>query len=223
MKRLLGFFAVIAALMTYSQPSHAQATSAEMQAFPPPVAEYAQTKNIGYVGDYGYYLVPTVSLVGGGATATDYTYVRYTGVSGKKVWIYGSWGNTPIPAAVGNTDACGHAHNNFGVWGRYEFKLLPNIPPVSGWTFLGGGSQSGQRDSNGKCVLKADNPYKTIDNGRFGWGQDFLQLDLNKLYYIKELVIGVQSNTHGWGSCSVPSGSFKACKEPSWSILYTLP
>jgi hypothetical protein len=222
MKRVLGFLAVTVALLTDSQPSQAQATKSEMLAFPmPPASGYAQTKNFSYVGDYGYYLVPPVAQPGGGVTATDYTYVRYTGVTGKKVWIYGSWGNTAIPAAVGNTDACGHTHNSFGVWGRYEFQLTGLT--LKGWTFLGGGSQSGQRDSNGKCVLKVDNPYKAIDNGRFSWGQDFLQLDLTQSTYIKELVIGVQSNTHGWGTCSVSPNAFKACKEPAWSIAYTLP
>jgi hypothetical protein len=47
--------------------------------------------------------------------------------------------------------------------------------------------------------------------------------DLRGNPFVKELVLGALSNTHGWGTCSVPSGSFPACYEPSYLIGYTLP
>ncbi|HAA31454.1 MAG TPA: hypothetical protein DCE56_31770 [Cyanobacteria bacterium UBA8553] len=215
MKKAVGCMVVAGVLLALGRPAYGQASETEMRAFRiPPANGYAQTKNFSYVGDYGYYLVPPSSSPGTGSGATDYKYVRYTGVSGKKVWIYGAWGTTSIPAATASTDACQHAHSSYGVWGKYQFGFL------SGWIFLGGGGMSGKRDAQGRCVLSTDNPLKTTDS-RFGWGKEFLNFDFSSNTIFKELVIGVLSNTHGWGSCTVPSG-FKACHEPSWAIAYTL-
>lgn len=220
MKKVLTGMVAVGVSLSFISPAYGQASEAEMKTFRiPPTSGYAQTKNFSYVGDYGYYLLPSSSSPGTGSTATDYKYVRYTGVSGKKVWIYGTWGNTPIPAPVyvnGELkDSCGHAHSSYGVWGKYEISIL------RGWQFLGGGGMSGKRDSAGRCVLSVDNPLKSIDS-RYGWGKDFLNFDFtgNKAIY-KEIVIGTLSNTHGWGSCNMTG--FKACHEPSWVIGYTLP
>ncbi len=67
-----------------------------------------------------------------------------------------------------------------------------------------------------------ENPLSEIDS-RYGWGREYVRLDLPSNTVFTELVLGVLSNTHGWGSCTVPPGSFRACHEPSWSIGYTLP
>jgi hypothetical protein len=80
---------------------------------------------------------------------------------------------------------------------------------------------SGIRNPAGKCVLTPDNPLRTIDP-RFGWGETFKSFDLRGPTFITDLVVGALSNTHGWGSCTVPSG-FRACHEPSYIIGYTLP
>jgi hypothetical protein len=202
-----------------------QALESEMRAFPmPPINGYAAEKAFSYTGDYGYYSVPQSSSEGGGIGAEDYHYVKYSNLSGKNVYIYGAWGTTPIPEPTYDgrewRDACGHAHVSYGVWGRYEFKFFRSR--ISRWVFLGGGSMSGVREGVpgrwGRCVHKVDNPYKSIDNGRFGWGQEFLSFDFTGGTFLKEVVLGVQSNTHGWGTC----GKF-ACLEPSWAIAYTLP
>ena len=61
-----------------------------------------------------------------------------------------------------------------------------------------------------------DTPLKSID-ARFGWGSGVLSFDFTGGTIYTELVVGVLSNTHGWGSC----GAF-ACTEPSYVIGYTL-
>ena len=228
MGSVLPFATLVGALLfAGTTMAFGQATESEMRVFPmPPVKGYAEEKAFAYTGDYGYYSVPFFSFPGGGNLPSDYEYVKYSNLSGKKVYIYGAWGTTRIPEpkldSAGNiiADNCGHAHSSYGVWGRYEFKLL--VWNFRGWSFLGGGSMSGVREGGpgrwGRCVFKVDNPLKLIDMGRFGWGQEFLSFDFTGSTIFKELVLGVQSNTHGWGSCR----QF-ACLEPSWAIAYTLP
>jgi hypothetical protein len=204
------------------------ASEAEMRTFPmPPSQGYAETKTFGYAGDYGYYLVPSSSSYGQGADASDYYYVSYDGVAGKDVWIYGAWGVTPIPAASGGADACGHAHTSYGVWARYQYRRWFGFPfwfvSLDRWIFLGGGGMSGVRNAAGQCVLKTMNPLSSF-SPQFGWGSSALHLDLRGTPYITQLVLGVLSYTHGWGSCTLPPGEwFPACHEPSWAIAYTLP
>src|SRR3954451_11483418 len=143
-----------------------------MRTFPmPPPQGYAQTKAFAYGGDYGYYLLPPSSSWGTGSAAGDYNYVRYDGVAGKDVWIYGAWETTPVPPAAGSVDACGHAHASYGVWARYEFLCL------RGWVFVGGGGMSGVRNPAGQCVVSTTNPLSSIDP-RFGWGSGVLHIDL---------------------------------------------
>ncbi|GAB4176072.1 MAG: hypothetical protein Fur006_06880 [Coleofasciculaceae cyanobacterium] len=223
LKKTLGCIGVATALLSFISPVYGQASESEIKKFPmPPSKGYAVTKNFTRVGDYGYYLQPLSSSPGQTNTAKDYQYVRYTGVSGKRVTIYGAWGNTSIPDPYYDpirgrwVDACEHAHSSYGVWGKYELLFIRR------WVFLGGGGKSGKRDSRGRCVPVVDNRLKTIDP-RYGWGKDVLTLDFRSNTTIKEVVIGALSNTHGWGSCTVPSGAFPACFEPSWIIAYTHP
>jgi hypothetical protein len=221
---------VCALLFAATTTAFGQATESEMRAFPmPPVNGYAHEKAFAYVGDYGYYSVPSSSSLGGGVRPSDYQYVKYSNLSGKQVYIRGRWGTTPIPKPTFDpvrrewADACGHAHTSYGVWGRYEIKFLGAT--FRGWSFLGGGSMSGVRKGIpgnwGPCVHKVDNPLKEIDMGRFGWGQEFLTFDFTGGTIFTELVLAVQSNTHGWGSCRTPTGVFQACLEPSWAIATT--
>jgi hypothetical protein len=204
-----------------------QASEAEMQSFPmPPPSGYAAQKIFAYIGDYGYYTEPLSSVPGRTANASDYRYVRYSGIDGKKVYVYGAWGTTPIPPAQGGADACGHAHASYGVWGKYELRFFFGVS-FSGWSFLGGGGMSGNRKANGQCVLDTNNPLSSIDP-RYGWGETFQWFDFKPTcvggtcWRYTELVVGALSDTHGWGSCNVPPNTFKACFEPSYIIGFTL-
>jgi len=217
--------AACAALAVGLAPStaHAQASQTEMQAFPmPPPSGYFATKNFGYVGDYGYYTTPPTAVYGSGAAASDYKYVKYTGVSGKRVFVYGAWGTSVPPNPPGPADACGHSHASWGAWARYSL-VVPGYGTVGGWVMFSGGGTSGERNaSTGKCVQKNDTSLADFDP-RFGWGVTFREFDLRSTTVYKDVVVGALSNTHGWGTCPVPSGSFPACKEPSYIIGYTLP
>jgi hypothetical protein len=79
---------------------------------------------------------------------------------------------------------------------------------------------SGVRNPDGKCVFATENDLTDIDS-RFGWGTTFKSY--NFASFVTDIVVGALSNTHGWGFCTVPSGSFVACHEPSYIIGYTLP
>lgn len=214
--------AACAALLLAGGRAAAQATAAEMSGFPmPPPSGFFATKTFGFVGDYGYYTAPSSSVPGISAGPSAYRYVRYRGVAGKRVYVYGAWGPTAIPAPVGRADACEHAHASWGVWARWEFSF-PLVGTFSGWTRAGGGGMSGTRNSAGNCVFRTDTPLARIDP-RYGWGETFRAFDLRGAGYVTDLVVGALSNTHGWGSCTVPSGTFRACYEPSYIIGYTLP
>jgi hypothetical protein len=221
---LMAMVAVTGLILMTPATVRAQASETEMGSFPmPPPSGYAVTKNFNYVGDYGYFLQPSTATYSMDTKAKDYRYVRYTGVNGKNVWVYGAWGTTAIGNATPKGDNCGHAHVSYGVWVKYRYKLP--LFNQTFWSFTGGGGMSGVRNDAGKCVHKVDNPLKSIDS-RFGWGQEALNLNFKSLpswVEAQEVVVGALANTHGWGSCPVPSGKFPACHEPAWIIGYTLP
>lgn len=222
MKRVFGA-ALVALTLASPSLARAQASQTEMQAFPmPPPSGYAAQKTFGYVGDYGYYTAPTSSVYGQDSGPSDYRYVRYRGVAGKRVFVYGAWGTTAIAPPSGSGDNCGHAHASWGAWGRYTF-YYPLFGSISGWSMVGGGGMSGARNASGKCVFRTNNPLSSIDP-RFGWGATFKELDWRGSTFWTELVVGALSNTHGWGTCTVPPTEFfPACHEPSYIIGYTLP
>lgn len=220
--------AICTALTLAAGRAAAQASPSEMSAFPmPPPTGFAAVKTFRFAGDYGYYTAPETAVAGVSAAASDYRYVWYRGVTGMRVTVYGTWGPTPVPPPSGGRDACGHAHTSWGVWARWEFSLpffgllSDRRWTMSQWTLLGGGGMSGVRNAEGRCVFTPDNPLRTIDPA-FGWGQTQKSFDLRRMPFIKDLVVGVLSNTHGWGSCR-PSGGFVACHEPSRIRGYTLP
>ena len=220
-----------------------QSSYTEMRSFPmPPVQGYKVDKTFAYPGDYGYYLSDyQTSPTQNSTPDLDYDYFRYTGVRGKNVYIYGAWGTIPIPPPTLNpageitADACGHSHLSYGVWARYMLEFFAGflrMPVGPLWVFLGGGGMSGVRATpSSPCVLTVNNPLASVDS-RFGWGASLLNWDSRnhiprppgftspfwRAIDISELVLGVQANTHGWGSC----GTF-ACHMPAYAIAYTLP
>jgi hypothetical protein len=97
----------------------------------PPPSGFFATKAFGYVGDYGYYTVLKSAVLGTGHYASDYRYVLYRGISGKRVFVYGTWGPTSVPPASGGADACAHLHASYGVWARWQFRI-----PFRGSRFL---------------------------------------------------------------------------------------
>lgn len=205
----------------FASRAFTQASAEEMNTFPmPPPSGYEATKVFAYAGDFGYYTAPMPSVYSTGSGPSDYRYVRYTNLNGKRIYLYGAWGPTPITATESG-DGCGHAHASYGVWVRYEVSIL--FFRLSGWVRVGGGGMSGVREGE-RCVFTTSGPLAEVDS-RFGWGSTFFQFSClaNNCGILRDLVLGVLSNTHGWGSCTVPPGSFPACTEPSYLIGYTLP
>jgi hypothetical protein len=211
--------------------SWGQASESEMKAFPmPPNQGYTLEKAFNFPGDYEYDLSPSSAFPGGGSRPEDYDYIRYTGLSGKRVFVYGAWGTTPVAPPSRNArgevvDACEHAHASYGVWGKSSIPLpIIKFPRIefSSWVFLGGGGMSGKRNEAGQCIVSTNNRLKAID-ARYSWGQDSLSFDFTNGTLFTELVMAVQANTHGWGSCTVGTGEFKACREPAYFIAFTLP
>jgi hypothetical protein len=214
----LAIVAVSALLAT--RAASGQATKTEMEHFPmPPERGYHATKTFTGTGDSGYYTSPVFACVGGGASPNDYRYVRYSGVSNRRVVLYGAWGTTDVPPAEGGGDACFHSHVSYGVWANVEFDV-PWVEESNDWFLAGGGSMSGVRNSAGKCEFRTENAHVSFDD-RFGWGDEFEEFDFRTFGFVKALVLGVQANTHGWGTCM--ADGFLACREPAYLIGYVLP
>lgn len=217
--RTLVLLAIAAALLS-ARVASGQASQAEMKNFPmPPIRGYHATKTFTFTGDSGYYTSPVFACTGGGASSFDYRYVRYRGVSNRRVILYGAWGTTAIPPASNSGDACFHSHVSYGVWAHVELAI-PWVGESTTWFLAGGGGMSGVRDKDGRCVMRTENLHVSVDE-RFGWGDEFEELDLRPFSFVKELVLGVQANTHGWGTCN--ADGFVACREPAYLIGYTLP
>ena len=227
-QRALGGLLALGVLLGLVPSAWGQASESEMRwRFPMPPSEgYAQTKHFAFAGDYQITTLPPLAVPAQVGAPDTYTYSRYTGVAGKQVTLFGRWGDTDIGERVVDAqgrerDNCGHAHNSYGVWGRFVVTRGGPFPYVkSSWHFLGGGGMSGERTADGRCVLTRENPLTSIDS-RFGWGDDAVNLDFRKDSTVAELVMATASNTHGWGSCVVPPNMFRACQEPSWVYAFT--
>jgi hypothetical protein len=217
-------------LLLCAPPCWAQASEAEMRAFPmPPIKgwDVVSPMNGGTNQWYGYWMRPLTprSTTGGGA-ADDYSYVIFWGqgiVNGRTGVFWDDWRPTYIPPPQGEADGCFHTHVSYGVWG-YANVWNPFGANYKQWKFLGGGGMSGMRDANGKCVHHADNPLKNTDP-RFGWGDDVTTISLRPpctfifcTTYYDYIMLGVLNNTHGTGDC----GAF-ACIEPGVIDGYAVP
>jgi hypothetical protein len=221
MSRLLRCFvwAGIGVLASTSA-SWSQPTEADMKAFPMPPAQGYAISGTAQIGGAQassvWFTLPPVSSPNEGSGPSDFTYVRITGLAGNTVQVSGKWGSTPIPPPSTGPDgrvrdSCYHSHSTFGVWGKITY---PGVNRVK-WVFVGGGGKVGQRTESGECVVSTTNdPDFAV---QFGWGTESIVLDFSNptLFTFTELVVGVLSNTHGWGSCQDPDG-FVACTEPSW-------
>jgi hypothetical protein len=209
----------------------AQASEAEMRAFPMPPPGIAAVSTWATEPYYGYFTAPSTSLSTPGAGgAGDYSYVLYTGngLHGTTGVFWGDWGTTPVPPPSSGGDNCGHSHVSYGVWGYVQRQIdilwIHNV--TYEWTFLGGGGLSGTRDASGRCVHNTTVGAGWSPDGRFGWGQSAMAFDLHQplhpVWYETDIylhiVVGVLNATHGWGSC----GAF-ACIEPGYILGYAVP
>ena len=113
----------VALLLSSIASCWAQASEAEMRAFPmPPQNGFSATSTWNQQPYYGYFLKPYPSRQTPAAEKpTDYSYVAYwgQGTQGTTAVFWGAWGNTVIPPPEPppkSGDNCYHAHVSYGVW-----------------------------------------------------------------------------------------------------------
>src|SRR5207249_1897732 len=150
----------------------AQASEAEMRAFPmPPQNGFAGISSWNQPPYYGYFVQPTASRpTPAGGAATDYSYILYDGrgLFGTTAVFWGDWGTTYIPPPdPSGGDACFHAHVSYGVWAlvqrRIHFFSLFSDRTFNEFRFMGGGGLSGERRANGQCIHKTNTSLAQID------------------------------------------------------------
>lgn len=208
MKHPLCKLAAVLALAAASL--HAQATKAGMEAITMPAPRIDLTDNLDYPGDWGYWTVgssrplnhQTVNL----NNPANWNWVRYTNTgNAKEVWFMAGMAD----------NVCGHAHLNYGLWGKYTLKI-GWITSVN-WVRIGMGTQSGEL-VNGTCRWDVNNSLTAISPD-FGWGTNYITGNYRNFpFKFTEFVAGILGSSHGSGSC----GTFQ-CGHAVGSYLWTLP
>jgi hypothetical protein len=212
-------------LLALSQVLHAQVNQAELATITmlPISGRWLATKMFQYAGDYGYYQDNTPMAADGGQflDLTNWRWAYYTGLTGKRVIAYGTWGLPKIGPPVLRSDGkmgdnCGHAHTSYGVWLAYG--LYSGGKYYSGWTSGGGGSKSGTRVNNNYCKFSTTSDLEHIDK-RYGWGAeqfDYKFPAVGNIFYA--MVVGVTAVSHGGFGCT----SFGCVNQP-YIVSYSLP
>lgn len=205
-------FIKFAAVLSVAAASlHAQAMKAEMEALKMPAPHFDKTDNIDHPGDWGYWTVGSLRAMNHQTTdlgdPKNWNWVRYTNTgNAKEVW-----------AMAGMADnVCGHAHLNYGLWGKQVFNVGPF--KSSKWVRLGMGTQSGEM-INGRCKWDVDNSISRSVGPDFGWGLNYMTANYKPLpFKFKEFVLGILGTSHGGGNC----GTFQ-CGHAVNAYLWTLP
>lgn len=214
------------AILALSLSAHAQVNQTELQAmkmWPSQPVTWLASKIFNYTGDYGYYYdnSPMASDWGAPNDWWKWRFVYYTGLTGKRVIAYGTWGYPTIPPPVVRPDGrigdnCGHAHVSYGVWLQYGYYSGGQY--YTGFAGPWGGSKSGIRVNANYCRHSVDNPLKNIDP-RYGWGQDQVDFQIPKTGNIwVGMVVGASAVSHGGFGCPT-----HGCVNQPYIVSYTLP
>ena len=213
------------AVLAFSLAVHAQVNQTQLQSmkmWPGQSAKWLGSKIFKYAGDYGYYLdgTPMTSDYGASTDWWKWRFVYYTGLTGKRVIAYGTWGNPPIgPPALRSDgqwgDDCFHAHMSYGVWLQYGYYSGGQY--YTGFISPRGGSKSGVRVNNNYCRHSVVNSLSSTDP-IFGWGEEQFDYKVPKTGNIwVGMVVGATAVSHGYIGCA----SF-ACVNQPYIIAYTL-
>ena len=225
-------FSAFIALLALAVSAEAQMSQQQTKDFPlTPPKPFRSIKTFNYVGDYLYttlgHTAPTDNNYVRGMSYSDYEYFLYTGVRGKRLYINVSYNGTTPTTAGG----CQHTHLNYGAKGYYTLSFRGQN--YSGWTWLNGGTQSGNWNSNtNKCSRSVNNSLVPISPD-FGWGEDFLNIagtvvSPSAASYIDHVIMAVMAPTHGSGDCLPVANpatgfSFKACLDDARVDAWTTP
>lgn len=220
------------AILALAASTEAQMTQQQTKDFPiPPPKAYKAVKSFNYVGDYLYttlgHAAPTDNNYVRGMSYNDYEYFLYGGVRGKRLNILVSYNGTPPTTAGG----CEHTHVNYGAKGYYTLSFRGQT--YSGWTWLNGGTQSGNwNSSTNRCNRSVNNGLIPISPD-FGWGVDFIDIagtvvSSSAAHYIDNVILAVMAPTHGAGDCLPQTNpatgfSFKACLDDANVSAWTTP
>jgi hypothetical protein len=183
-------------IMTWGSLAEAQPTKAQIKGMSMPRSSYNITKDLAYPGDYGYYYLGSTSALSTTADLSNGSYwnwVRYKNPGNvRNIW---SW------ASLSDPGVCSHGHISYGLWGRYAIKVGGTT--FRGWVWVGGGTKSGDTNSNGSCVWDVDNSFEDTFGEDFGWGDMYTNLDITQSSSIlkyTEFVLGSIAVSHG-GYC----------------------
>lgn len=229
---MIKHFSAVIAILALAVSAEAQMTQQQTKDFPlSPPKPFKAVKAFNYVGDYLYttlgHYAPTDNNYLRGMSYSDYEYFLYTGVRGKKLNILVSYNGTTPTTAGG----CEHTHLNYGAKGYYTLSFRGQN--YAGWTWLNGGTQSGNWNSTTKkCSRSVKNGLVAISTD-FGWGVDFLQFSGTAVssaaaHYIDHVILAVMAPTHGSGDCAplfnpATGFSFKACLDDARVDAWTTP
>jgi hypothetical protein len=198
-------FPAVIAILALAFSAQAQMTEQETRDFPiPPPKPYKAVKFFNYAGDYFYttlgHAAPTDNNYLRGMSYNDYEYFIYTGVRGKRLSIAFAYNGTRATTK----GACQHTHLNYGAKGWYTLSFRGQN--YAGWTWLNGGTQSGNWNANtGTCNRSVNNELVTT-SPIFGWGVDILNIvgtviSPSAASYIDHVILAVMAPTHGAGDC----------------------
>ncbi len=220
------------AVLAMAFTAGAQMSEQQTKDFPvSPSKGFKATKNFSYVGDYLYTTLgrqaPTENTYVRGMNYNDYDYFKYTGTRGKRLNVWIRYNGSSVSTEGG----CGHTHLNYGAKGYYT--LVFRGTTYNGWSWLGGGTQSGNWNATTKvCTRSVVNPLTSIST-IFGWGTDLIDISGTMVssaaaHYIDQVIVAVMAPTHGVGDCQPATNpasgfSFKACLDDARVDAWTLP
>jgi hypothetical protein len=220
------------AFLVLAISARAQLTQQQTKDFPIPAPKpYKAVKSFAYVGDYLYTSLgrskPTENTYIRGISYNDYDYFLYGGVRGKRLYMTVSYNGTPPT----NEFECGHTHLNYGATGYYTLNFRGQT--YTGWTWLGGGTQSGTWNNTTKTCKRSVNNSFSATLPDLGWGTDLIdiagtQISSAAARYIDVVMFAVMAPTHGAGDCNPLTNpatgfSFKACLDDARVNAWTLP
>lgn len=186
-----------------------------------PGMKWVGTKIFQSAGDYGYFQDPNpsygVPINSGYIKSSDWRLVYYSGLTGKTVYAWSTWGQPSVKRPYVNeknvrVDGCMHTHVGWGVWMYYSFNS--GGVNYSGWVGpLKGGNLSGIRVNDYTC-------RHTVTGGHDTWGSDVFTFSFPKTGNFWHLMaVGAIAYSHGAELCG---GSFQCINQP-WIGAYTIP
>lgn len=176
---------------------------------------------------YGYFLDNSPSIGYSDGNFTDWgkwRFAIYTGLTGKDVYYWGTWGTPTAPPPYTRPDGriakpCEHTHITWSSW--FQFGYYSGGVYYTGWTRGAGGGLSGVQVNNYTCSMSTKNSHNNgglIENA-FGWGNSSGQIRIPKAGnpFIL-MIVGASALSHTLLGCSS-----QGCINQPWINAYAIP